>query len=233
MSDDSVRTEDGALDQLREGGRRKPSLPLVLIVVGALGAGALLGWSSRAPERTPVYLELSERHESAGSDLEQALEKELDYQDTISGLREEVEQLERPFRELDEREDGLDDREEGMDTREGELDDREGDLDERSEELDQREEDLDTREGEVTDLETEAEENRFPGSGTFLVNDEISPGTYRSGDTASCYWARLSGTDGSLDSIIANNFGGGRQIVTISGSDMAFETSGCGEWNRV
>lgn len=137
MSDDSERVEDGGPDEEQGSDRRRPSLSLVLIVVGVLGAGALLGWSSRVPERTPVYLELSERHESAGFDLEQALEKELDYQDTISGLREEVEQLERPFRELDEREDGLDDREEGMDTREGELDDREGDLDERSEELDQ------------------------------------------------------------------------------------------------
>lgn len=233
MSDDSVRTENGAPDQLREGGRGRPPLPLVLLVVGALGAGTLLGWSSRSPERAPVYLELAERHESTGSDLDQSLEREVDYQDTISGLREQVEQLERPFRELDEREEGLDDREKEIGTREGELDDREGDLDERSEELDQREEDLDTREGEVTDLETEAEENSFPGSGTFLVGDEVSPGTYRSEDTSDCYWARLSGTDGSLDSIIANNFGGGRQIVTISGSDMAFETSGCGEWNRV
>lgn len=68
---------------------------------------------------------------------------------------------------------------------------------------------------------------------SFLVNDEASPGTYRSENTSNCYWARLSGTDGSLESIIANNFGGARQFVTISGSDMAFETSGCGERNRV
>ena len=104
-------------------------------------------------------------------------------------------------------------------------------MDEHSEELDQREEDLGGQE-EVTDLETQAEENNFPGTGTFLVNDEVSPGAYRSEDTSNCYWARLSGTDGSLESIIANNFGGGRQLVTISGSDMAFETSGCGEWNQ-
>lgn len=233
MSDDSVRTEDKGPEEEVGPVRRRPPLPLVLLVVGALGAGTLLGWSLRAPERAPVYLELSEQHESTGADLAQALEKEVDYQDTVSGLREQVDQLERPFRELDEREGDLDEREEEMDTWEGDLDEREKDLDELAEELDEREEDLDTREEEVTGLETEAEENSFPGTGTFLVGEEISPGTYRSEGTSDCYWARLSGTDGSLDSIITNNFGGGRQIVTISGSDVAFETSGCGGWNRI
>ena len=233
MSDDSVRLEHGASDEEEGPIRRRPPLPLILLLVGALGAGTLLGWSVRVPERAPVHLELVERHESTGADLERALEKEVDYQDTISGLREEVKGLERPFRELDEREGDLDDREEEMDTREGDLDEREEDLDELAEELDEREEGLDTREEEVTGLETEAEENSFPGTGTFLVGDEVSPGTYRSEGTSNCYWARLSGTDGTLDSIIANNFGDGRQIVTISGSDVAFETSGCGEWNRV
>lgn len=221
-----MNAQDGGPDGGEEISRRRLSLPLVLIVVGALGAGTLLGWSLRTPESAPVYLELSEQHESTGADLEQALVKEADYKDAISGLEEELEQLEAPILKLDERE-------EGLDTREGELDDREEELNEFSDELDERESDLDTREEEVTGLETEAEENSFPGTGTFLVNDEISPGTYRSEDTSSCYWARLSGTDGTLDSIIANNFGGGRQVVTISGSDAAFETSSCGGWTRV
>lgn len=223
-SDDAVRAEDDGPDEGETVGRRRP--PLVLFVVGALGAGTLLGWSLRTPENAPVYLELSEQHESTGADLEQALMREADHEDTISGLEEELEKLEGPILELDERE-------EGLDTREGELDDREEELAEFSEELDEREGDLDTREEEVTGLETEAEENSFPGTGTFLVGDEISPGTYRSEGTSNCYWARLSGTDGTLDSIIANNFGGGSQVVTISGSDAAFETSECGEWARI
>ncbi|GAA1467310.1 hypothetical protein GCM10009603_54980 [Nocardiopsis exhalans] len=197
-----------------------------LFLAGALGVGVLAGWSLRVPENAPVYLELSEQHESTGADLEQALAKEADYEDTVSSLEEDLEQLEAPILELDERE-------EGLDTREGELDEREEELNEFSEELDERESDLDTREEEVTGLETEAEENSFPGTGTFLVGDEISPGTYRSEDTSSCYWARLSDTGGTLDSIIANNFGGGRQVVTISGSDVAFETSSCGGWSRI
>ncbi|GAA1086856.1 hypothetical protein [Nocardiopsis metallicus] len=225
-SDDAVRAEDDGPDEGKEGGRRRPPLPLVLLVVGALGAGTLLGWSLRTPENAPVYLELSEQHESTGGELEQALVREADHEDTINGLQEELEQLEGPILKLDERE-------EGLDTREGELDDREEELTEFSEELDEREGDLDTREEEVTGLETEAEENSFPGTGTFLVGDEISPGTYRSEGTSSCYWARLSGTGGTLDSIIANNFGGGRQVVTISGSDVAFETSSCGGWTRI
>lgn len=211
--------ESGAVVEEETASGKRPPLALVLIVVGALGAGTLLGWSLRSPENAPAYLELAEQHESAGVDLEQASLKEADYKETIGGLEEELEKLEAPILELDEREEGLDTREE--------------ELNEFAEELDEREGDLDTREEEVTGLETEAEENSFPGNGTFLVNDEISPGTYRSEDSSSCYWARLSGTDGTLDSIIANNIGGGRQVVTISGSDVAFETSSCGGWTRV
>jgi Rad3-related DNA helicase len=226
MSEYAMDAQDGGPAAGEEVGRRRWPLPLVLIVVGALGTGTVLGWSLRNPESAPAYLELSEQHESIGADLEQALAKEAGYEETVSGLEEDLEQLEAPILELDERE-------EGLGTREGELDDREEELNGFSEELDEREGDLDTREEEVTGLETEAEENSFPGTGTFLVNDEISPGTYRSEDTSSCYWARLSGTGGTLDSIIANNFGAGRQVVTISGSDVAFETSSCGGWTRI
>ncbi|GAB3698607.1 hypothetical protein [Nocardiopsis oceani] len=134
-------------------------------------------------------------------------------------------QLESPFRELDEREGELDDREE-------DIGERTDDLEQREEDMDEREEELDDREAEVTGLETEAEENSFPGTGTFMVDDEISPGTYRADGGSSCYWARLSSTDGSLDAVIANHFGGGQQVVTIAASDVAFETRSCGEWTR-
>lgn len=36
------------------------------------------------------------------------------------------------------------------------------------------------------------------GNGTHLVNTDIDPGTYRSGKTLTCYWARLSGLGGQL-----------------------------------
>lgn len=78
----------------------------------------------------------------------------------------------------------------------------------------------------------------IPGTGTFLVGADVEPGTYRSAPAdgslmAWCYWSRLSSLDGTLDSIIANDGGDGQKIVTIAASDAAFETSGCGTWERV
>jgi hypothetical protein len=68
--------------------------------------------------------------------------------------------------------------------------------------------------------------------GIYLVGVDIKPGTYRSGPNPDCYWARLSDTNGDLDSILANN-NGGNQVVTIKRTDKAFETARCGEWTRV
>lgn len=194
-------------------------LPIALATVGALVLGTALGWGVRAPESTEAYRELSEEHAVTGTELAETREAEAAQQETIDDLRDELTALAEPLEELDEREEGLDGREEELDQWEGELTDLE--------------EELDEREAEVTTLETEVEENSIPGTGTFLVNEEVSPGTYRSDDLSSCYWARLSATDGSLDAIIANNFGGGRQVVTINGSDVAFETDGCGNWTKI
>jgi hypothetical protein len=67
--------------------------------------------------------------------------------------------------------------------------------------------------------------------GIYMVGTDIASGTYRTKSAPSlCYWARLSGTSGSLGDIIANDFGGGWQVVTIAPSDKAFETEGCGTW---
>ncbi|KOX10267.1 hypothetical protein ADL05_24805 [Nocardiopsis sp. NRRL B-16309] len=85
----------------------------------------------------------------------------------------------------------------------------------------------------MDEAEAQAELETIPGDGTFLVNEEVLPGTYRSEDVGSCYWARLSNAEGTLDSIIANDFGSGQQVVTIAASDYAFETSSCGSWNKV
>ena len=204
----------------------------VMVVAGSLAVGIVLGWTFRSPESASAYTDLSEQHDALALELDDAQALETDYQDTVSDLREQVTQLESPFRELDDREGELDDREEGLDDREEDIGERTDDLEQREEDMDEREEGLDDREDEVTGLETEAEENSFPGTGTFTVDDEISPGTYRADGGSSCYWARLSSTDGSIDAVIANNFGGGQQVVTIAASDVAFETSSCGEWTR-
>jgi multidrug efflux pump subunit AcrA (membrane-fusion protein) len=73
----------------------------------------------------------------------------------------------------------------------------------------------------------------IPGTGTFLVNKEISPGTYRAGASAGCYWERQASLDGGIDSIADNDNADGPVIVAISSSDVAFKTSGCATFHKV
>lgn len=76
------------------------------------------------------------------------------------------------------------------------------------------------------------------GGGIFLVPGEVKPGTYRTVVPAGehCYWARLRGTSGAFDDIIANGNGdpGERMTVTIKSTDKAFQTEqGCGTWTKI
>lgn len=78
----------------------------------------------------------------------------------------------------------------------------------------------------------------IPGDGTYVVGKDIEPGTYRTegpqgGIITDCYWARLSGTSGEPDDIIANEVTKGRTTVTIEGGDKAFSTNGCKTWKQV
>jgi hypothetical protein len=115
--------------------------------------------------------------------------------------------------------------------REAELSEREADLDERAEEVSAQEAELDERADAVSAQEAEHEEGTIPGSGVFLVGDDIKAGTYRGdGSDGTCYWARLSDTSGELDGIITNELPDGPTVVTIAESDVAFETSGCADW---
>lgn len=69
------------------------------------------------------------------------------------------------------------------------------------------------------------------GDGTYLVNKDIQPGTYRNSGGSSCYYERLSGLGGGLDDIISNENAQGPAIVNIAPSDMAFKSNRCGTWN--
>ncbi|WP_406117842.1 HNH endonuclease [Streptomyces sp. NBC_00989] len=78
----------------------------------------------------------------------------------------------------------------------------------------------------------------FPGDGTYVVGNDIKPGTYRSGGpqgglVTSCYWARLSSTSGEVKDIIANNATSGQTTVTIAATDKAFNTTGCKAWKEI
>jgi hypothetical protein len=66
--------------------------------------------------------------------------------------------------------------------------------------------------------------------GTYIVGADIQPGVYRSQGGSGCYWERLAGFSGTLDDVIANNFGSGPQVVQIAATDAAFKTSSCGVW---
>lgn len=76
------------------------------------------------------------------------------------------------------------------------------------------------------------------GGGVLLVPAEVKPGTYRATVPAgeNCYWARLKGTSGSFEEILANGNaeGGQRVTVTVRATDKAFEfTPGCGTWTKI
>ena len=71
------------------------------------------------------------------------------------------------------------------------------------------------------------------GDGTFVVPDEVRPGTYKGRSEGTCYWQRLSGFSG--DDTIENDFvaSTGPVIVTIKKSDAGFDSSDCGPWVRI
>src|SRR6266446_5325162 len=71
------------------------------------------------------------------------------------------------------------------------------------------------------------------GDGMFIVNTDITPGTYRDTGGDGCYYARLSGFGNTTDDILANNLASAPAIVTISASDKGFETHGCGTWKKI
>lgn len=84
--------------------------------------------------------------------------------------------------------------------------------------------------------EESEEDDDIVGNGTHLVDDDIPAGTYHTDGpdeddiTPHCYWARLSGTSGELDDVIANDNIEGSSVVTVEESDVALELSGGCDW---
>jgi hypothetical protein len=66
--------------------------------------------------------------------------------------------------------------------------------------------------------------------GKWALNTHIAPGTYEAPGGDTCYWERLSGLSGTLDDVIANDLPQGPAVVEIDPADVAFNSSGCGEW---
>lgn len=68
------------------------------------------------------------------------------------------------------------------------------------------------------------------GDGTYVVGTDIAPGTYQSQGGDGCYWARLSGFDGTPDEVIYSVYPTNSSVVTIKPTDAGFESINCGTW---
>ena len=68
------------------------------------------------------------------------------------------------------------------------------------------------------------------GDGTYVVGTDIQAGTYQTQGGAGCYWARLSGLDGTDDEIIYSTYATSSSVVQIKPTDVAFESINCGAW---
>lgn len=79
------------------------------------------------------------------------------------------------------------------------------------------------REKKVGLAESEAAANTFSGDGTFIVGDDVKPGTYKSAGGVNCYWVR---NDKGGD-IIANDLGDGPTVIVIGVGDFSVTARGC------
>jgi hypothetical protein len=177
-----------------------------IIVVAALFGGVILGAAFVQPETAEVA---AEPQPTATIEVPVPDEANAEWE-----------------RNLENQEAAADDRETG-------LDDREAELARRAADLDQLAADLQAREEAIVGEEQKVIEDTIGGDGTYIVSEDISPGTYRAqGSGDSCYWARLSGLSGELGDIITNYIGSANTTVEIGASDEAFETNGCGDWTK-
>lgn len=82
------------------------------------------------------------------------------------------------------------------------------------------------------------EQPKFTGGvfgSTLIVGNgpqEIPAGKYYTTGEGGGYWARLSGTDGTVDQIIANGNVSGPTTITVKDSDNAIQFSGSAIWTK-
>jgi hypothetical protein len=94
--------------------------------------------------------------------------------------------------------------------------------------LAERSQEVEQRESEVAEKEQTLEGATIP-DGTWQLGRDYEAGLYRTKGGEGCYWAELG--SGNTDDIINNGFGGGVQTVEID--SPFFETSDCGEWQKI
>jgi hypothetical protein len=97
--------------------------------------------------------------------------------------------------------------------------------------LAERSQEVEQRETEVAEREQTLEGATIP-DGTWELGRDYEAGLYRARGGDSCYWAKLkTAHGGGIDDIIDNGLGGGTQTVQID--SPFFETTGCGEWQKI
>ncbi len=89
---------------------------------------------------------------------------------------------------------------------------------------------LERLQGEVDGVQDQIARNTVPGDGTYVVGEDIDPGTYRADASPGCYWARLRSLDTS--DIIDNDNADGPVVIEVLPSDRALELSGCADFKK-
>lgn len=78
---------------------------------------------------------------------------------------------------------------------------------------------------------------KFPSNtfenGTFIVGEDIEPGTYKTKGNRGCYYARLKGFSGELEDILSNDNADESAIVTIKATDKGFTSTRCAQWEKI
>jgi hypothetical protein len=80
----------------------------------------------------------------------------------------------------------------------------------------------------------EVQASSIDADGTYIVGQDVKPGTYHTNGSGNvgandCYYATLSSTNGSLDSIISNGNFDGPETISLSGVH-AFQLDGPCTW---
>ena len=115
---------------------------------------------------------------------------------------------------------------------EQEIDDLKDDAQQARQDARREEKKLGRLQDQVSGVQQEIDDNTVPGDGTFIVGEDIEPGTYKSKGQDGCYWERLSGLGGGIDDIIANDNASGLVSVEVLPSDRALQLSGCADFVR-
>lgn len=194
---------------------------VTLVLVMVLGS-----WRSNAEAWRLHAADLAGDREAAAIEVERL-------EDHVAALTDELAASERALERAQEAAALAED--EAQESAERELKDRmaeaEAELDKARREIAETRSELEEREAKLTQEEALQARSTF-GTGIHVVGQDIEPGTYRTEGSGSCYWARLRGLGGELGDVIANGLPQGPATVKIRPSDVAFETSGCGQWTR-